>query len=395
MENMEHDSINPLQHLAPAHYTDPAELDDVTYLNNVLAEIGADSEETSFVTVFRESIEPGGKKTNEYLERFSSGGFSLDNLKARWGAGKYEIRVYKDGRILTRKVITIAKDPYTPNMPAQVTPALDLSPILAAIQKSNEGVIAGIMALAQSMKQTGPTRAEMLSEMQIMRDMFAPQSGQPAQNFNVLDALKLGAEMAQKGGGAVTGESDNAWVGKVIDMFGPALVPALTGATAEKTHATPRQATLPAPAARPAPVETQPQPQPQPQPEDDPVNGLIYNYLNMLKRAASQNAPVDEYADSILSMVPASNIADLENLLKPADWREQLRKKTTAVEEFPVWFTQLRDTLLLFIEEDRQAAGGGVSANLTPGSSDGSVPLHENEPSTDKPDSPGNPSSVA
>jgi hypothetical protein len=109
------------------------------------------------------------------------------------------------------------------------------------------------------------------------------------------------------------------------------------------------------------------------------VSLLITNYLGMLKTAAKKQADVAEYADSILSMVPASNIPDIEALLRPDDWREKVKQHTTAVEEYPDWFTALRDTLLQFIDEDRAEASGGVSANLTPAAPSDSVVAHVND----------------
>jgi hypothetical protein len=343
----------------PEPLPDPVEYDDVTALNNVLAELGEDDAGGGFVTVFRETIDASGKKPDEYLERFPASEFSLDSLKARWGAGKYKISVYQDGRILTRKVITIAKDPNAAAPVAQAQASADLSPILAAIQASNEKMVAAIMVLAQGQQQKGPSRMEMMQEMAMMKDMFAPAAGSQPPAYNPIELMKMGVDMASKGMGG-GGESDNAWVGKVIDQLGPILMPAVAAAVTPKATAPARSATaLPAPAPRPETPETQ-------QPEENHVSLLITNYLGMLKNAAKKQADVAEYADSILSMVPASNVADIENLLRPDDWRAKVKQHTTAVEEYPDWFTALRDTLLQFIDEDKAAAQAEVSTNLTP-----------------------------
>jgi hypothetical protein len=356
----------------PEPAPEPVEYDDVTALNNVLAELGEDDAGGGFVTVFRETIDASGKKPDEYLERFPASEFSLDSLKSRWGAGKYKISVYQDGRILTRKVITIAKDPNATAPVAQTQAVADLSPILAAIQSSNEKMVAAIMTLAQGQQQKGPSRMEMMQEMAMMKEMFTPPaSAQPA-NYNPIEMMKLGVEMANRGAGG--GESDNAWVGKVIDQLGPVLMPAMASALASKQPAPIRSTTaLPAPTPRP---ETVAEPQ---QPEENHVSLLITNYLGMLKTAAKKQADVGEYADSILSMVPASNVADIEALLRPDDWRDKVKQHTTAVEEYPIWFTALRDTLLQFIDEDRAEASGGVSTNLTSENESDSVVSHVND----------------
>lgn len=355
----------------PESPPEPEQYDDVTALNNVLAELGADEAGGGFVTVFRETIDSQGKKPDEYLERFQASDFSLDSLKERWGHGKYKINVYQDGRILTRKVITIARNPNAP-IPTTApvsSPSTDLTPILNAIQQSNEKMIAAMMALAQG-QQKAPSRTEMLNEMAIMREMFAPSQPQAQQQFNPVELMKLGMEMANGGGGG--GDGNNSWVNKMLETFGPALVPAITQAVTPRETA-PHKSAIALPVSRPDTTTAISNP------EENPVNGLIYNYLNMLTRAAEGKAPVEEYADSILSMIPPSNTTELEALLKPDDWREQMRKRTTVVEQYPEWFTGLRNTLLQYIEEDRDAASPEAITHLTTENVAGSVTDHEND----------------
>lgn len=354
----------------PESLPEPVEYDDVTALNNVLAELGEDDAGGGFVTVFRETIDASGKKPDEYLERFPASEFSLDNLKARWGAGKYKISVYQDGRILTRKVITIARDPNVVTMLSAAPQATDLTPVLSAIQQSNEKMVAAIMALAQEQANKQPSRTEMLEEMRIMREMFAPAPGSAQPAYNPVEMMKLGVEMASRGMGGE--ESNNAWVSKVIDQLGPVLMPALASSIAPKQPATVPTTAHPT-VALPAPT---PRPETSTQQEEDPVNLFIVNYLAMLTRAAEKKAPVEEYADSILSTVPTSNIPDLEAMLSPADWRDKIKQYTQAVEKYPEWFTQLRDTLLIFIDEDKAALSGEATTHLTPELNAGSVSDH-------------------
>ena len=352
--------------------------DDVTALNKVLAELGADEEGGGFVVVHREVTDNSGKRNDEYLDRYPANDFSMEALKARWGAGKYKILVYHTSNgqtgLATRKVITIAKSPANETgMTATAPAAVDLAPILQTMQQ-------GFTAMVEAMRQQQPqqqSRADMLQEMVMYKELFAhPQPAQ--QPTNTLDILKLGIEMAQSGMG---GQSDNAWVNKVIDQLAPILMPpiaaAISGATtphAQHQHApqvpqaAPQLAPPPPAAAKPA-VHLNPQ---QLQ-EDDPVKIIVVQYLNMLTKAAAKNAPVDEYADSILATVPPSNLAELEAMLRPATWREDLKKYTEAIEVYPAWFTQLRDTVLQFIDDDKAAALG-----LTEPENMGNVMQHEN-----------------
>lgn len=348
---------------------EPIEYDDVTALNNVLAELGADEEGGGFVVVNREDIQPNGKRDDVYIDRFPASEFSLENLKARWGAGRYKISVYHSGGIglATRKVITIAKDPnaIVPAAPAPV--ATDLTPILQTMQQGFEKMIQVMLA-----SQTkAPTRAETMQELMMMREVFAPAQNTQQQNFNPVEMMKLGIEMAQSGSGG--GENNNSWINKMLETFGPALTPAITGALTPKEHAPmniPGQRQIAAPVARPDPLIEQPQP------EDNPMNIMMTQYLNFLKSAAAKNAPVEEYADSILNSIPESAVADLEAILRPDNWRDQLRLKTLVADQYPVWFTALRNTLLTYIDEDR--AEPEVTTHLTPVIGSDSVVSHEN-----------------
>jgi hypothetical protein len=348
------------------------EYDDVTALNNVLAELGAD-ESGGFVVVHREVLQPNGKRDDEYLDRFPVSEFSLNNLKAQWGAGKYKINVYHNGGggLAARKSITIARDPTaTPPATAQpAQPAQDLTPLLQTMNQGFEKMI-GVLVASQ---QKAPSRMEMLQEMQIMREMLGGTAQPAAPAYDPVSLLKLGVEMASNGAGG--GESNNSWVNKVIDQFSPLLVPAIAGAMQGQNQPAPRRPAAPAatlaapatPAAAPAAPVT-------PSEEAAPMNIIVGQYLKMLKSAAEKRAPVDEYADSILATVPPSMVPDIEAMLKPDDWRDRIRQHTDAADAYPEWFGQLREVLLQFIEEDKQSA----STHLTGAPSGDSVANHEN-----------------
>ena len=343
------------------------EFDDVTSLNNVLAELGDVEGDNNFVIVQREVLLANGKREDEHVDRFPISEFTLDGLKARWGAGRYKIYVYQAGRIATRKVISIAKDPASAQPLHAPAATNDLSPIIMAMQD-------GFAKIFDAMKSNAPppapapTRADMLAEMSMMRDMFAapPQVPQAPAAQQFMDAMKLGMEMAQNAGGG--GDSNNAWVSKVIDQLAPILLPPLIEGVQKRVAVAGAPApsparSLPAPAAPEAQTET----------EENPVNIIVIQYLNLLKKAAEQKAPVEEYADSILASVPLSSVVELENLLRPAGWRVELQKHTAVVEQHPVWFTSLRDTVLQYIDEDKATA-----LDLTDEHDSGSVTNHEN-----------------
>jgi len=351
----------------PDPESQPVEYDDVTALNNVLSELGADEDGGGFVTVYREISDTSGKRPDEYLERYAASEFSLDGLKARWGAGKYKINVYHGGGagLAARKVITIAKDPTTAVTAPVTAPATDLTPILQTMQQGFEKMFNAFVAMQQPVAPQ-PSRMDMLQEMQIMREMFAPAANQTAPaSLDAVALLKLGAEMANNGGG---GDSNNSWVGKIIDQLGPVLAPALAGAVqgAAQGAAAPRRVQLPPPIKQ-ATIEHAAPAENQINREENSVSLIIAHYLNMLKTAAEKRAPVEEYADSILNTIPPSKVPDIENMLRPDDWRDKLRTMTNAADLHPEWFQALRDTLLSYIDEDKgvnlTGANPGVSVH--------------------------------
>lgn len=342
--------------------------DDVTALYNVLAELGEGESGGGFINIFRERTLPGGRKGDkEYIGKFDAaefgGGGLLESIKSQHGPGTYEISVYHPGGngLATRKKITIAADPVTAAPSAPV--ALDLTPVLTAINQNGEKTLQAILALAQGFQSKQPSRMETLQEMQMMAQMF--KSDAPAApNYNPIEMMKMGVEMAQMGGGG--GDNNNAWVSKVIETFGGPMMDMIANAQAAKSAApmTPRlPAAVPGAPALPVTDNVQPQHSPQPESEEN-VTMLIASYLTFLKAAAAKNAPIDEYADSILNTLPESEHAELEKFLIAPDWRESAKRHTGVIELYPQWFTSLRDTILQYIKEDREASAG--SNPLTP-----------------------------
>jgi hypothetical protein len=344
-EEQQQDVLRLAQEAADQNRAQQFDYDDATALNMVLAELGSEDDGGGFVVVNRETVNRAGSKEDEYISRFPAVQFSLESLKEQWGAGKYRIMVYHTaGGLATRKVITIAKDPIQQVLPREAG-GVDLTPILQTMQAGFEKMFAAIMATKQEAAQMhAPSRAEMLQEMALMKDMFAA----PAQQApDVLGILKVGMEMANNAGG----ESNNAWVGKVLEQLGPILIPKIADGLKQGEVA--QNVTLPAaPLKIPHQARVGQEVQSSPLKEVDPVKRLVINYLDMLEQAAIKNAPVDQYADSVLATVPEAHLPELKAMLAGEGWREKLKGSTGAIERNPVWFTALRDTILDFMAED-------------------------------------------
>lgn len=358
---------------APQPFYIPDDYDDITALNTVLSELGAtESESNGFIMVYRETI-TGNNKVEKYLARYNvseyANGNLLDTLQNTYGGGRYHIRVYRanGAGIAANRWIDIADNPnVTPLVPAaNIAPAaspVDLTPLVTMMQQGFEKIF---VAMTQA-QQKPQTRAEMLDEMRIMREMFTPpvQNTPTVPQYNPVDMMKLGMEMAQMGGG----DNNNAWIAKMIDTFGKPIVDQVIASQAAKTIP---QRTLPQPVVSPA-TPALPTTTPITDESEDAVNIMIKGYLKLLTGAASSNHPVEDYADGILNFIPASELPDFDAMLRAADWRDRFAQYSPAVLQYPQWFENLRNTLIAYIDEDRAANG-----NLTTSLSGASVAGHE------------------
>jgi len=361
------------------------DIDDVTALNNVLAELGISTEGSKgFITVFKEKIVVG-TKGEDYLGKFSvieyANGNLLDHLQNTFGGGRYHVRVYAPGGrgvvLAANKWIDIAGDAKVValNVPAAASQQTDLSPVLAAISQQNSN-FEKLLATIVSNQPKPKTTAEVLEEMRLMRDIFAPAVTTPVTPpvTQFMDAMKMGMEMATMNAG---GDGNNAWAMKAMDMFGkPIMEAVMSGQIKPEVRATPVRA-LPSPAVVTAPVNEIQTPI-----EDDAMNLMLKGYLKMLQKAAANNEPTDEYADTILSLLPESSMPEFEGMIRADNWREKMAIYSPAVNQYPDWFTSLRNVLIEFIDADNAELTGGagtLTPVLTGKLADDSVSHHEND----------------
>jgi len=335
--------------------------DDVTDITNALAEIGED--DGAFVSVYKYKLD-NGRRSREYIDRFPAFEFSLNSLKDIWGAGSYLISLYEAGgqRLIKRRKISIASSPKADQASHRSDPVQDLTPLITAMQ---DGFKAMLGAIAQSQPKQ-QSRMEMLEEMKLMRDTLAPVATPSAVTpvQQVMDAMKLGMEMAAMNAG---GDSNNQWAMKAMEMFGKPIVDAVLAGNIQPQPANGQQ---PGGLSSPATPALPGNPQPQPVEEDSAVNLMLKGYIQLLSNAAEKNEPVEDYANSILDMVPNSQIGEVEALLRSAEWQSKLAAAAPAVNKYPVWFGNLRGLLLEFIDQDKAEMASAV----LPEKKDGNAP---------------------
>lgn len=328
-------------------------LDDVAALNSVLAELGTSEDGGGSVNIYRDKVS-GGRTEREYITRYDVAGFVngglLEEIQKDFGGGKYHIHVYKPhGQgFATRKVISIAG----PVIEKETKkPEESLAPVLAVMSEGFNKMFEAISQIAASQKtpqqQQQPSRLEMIQEMQAMAEVLKP-TNQPQQTVDPLEAMKLGIEIAKSAGGG--DDSNPVWLSKMIDVIGAPMVKMIEeNAQRQRTPA----AFIP-PAAAVAGEQAQvAQPQAATINEADEMNIMLTSYIKLLNKAAERNEPVEEHADQILNMIPASELDNIEQLLAAENWRQELAKKTDVIEKHPEWFSNLRDTILQYIAEDK------------------------------------------
>ena len=331
-------------------------LDDAQYLTKVLQELGADDQSDGFVTVWRK-VKEGGKTENEFMDRFGVDEFSVDVLRETFGAGRFAVHVYRGGGrgIAGRRDIRIGK---MPDKKPDQTQQESLLPIVQAMQAGFEK-LATMLATQKETSAPAQTRAEMLREMQMMRELFGHNDHvvqSPPPQPDAVALLKMGIEMARTGAGD---ESNNTWLNRMIDQFGPLLAAKFQEAQPSPAAVQPAISgagkLVDAGGQNPAILNSQ---IPEIETGEDPMNLVMIGYIDMLKNAAKKEASVEEYADSILSAIPSSELEEIEKMLAAETWREQLSHHTNAVMQYPEWFGKLRDTLLRYIKEDREHEQG-------------------------------------
>jgi hypothetical protein len=342
------------------------DMDTVTALNSILAELGASDSEGNkgFITVYKETP----TKTEIFIGKFEvseyASGSLLDHLQKTFGGGRYHIRVYAPGGrgvvIRANKWVDIAAGVEPEKAQTQTVAAQpDLSALMAGMQQA---MMEGMKQIAATLAPREPvkTTMDMLRELQMMREIFAPAQPPVQPVTQIMDAMKTGMEMAAMNSG---GDGNNAWAMKAMEMFGKPIMEAVM--SGQIAPARPQMLPAPAQVAQ-TPVQSQ-----HTTTEDEPMNLMIKGYLLILSKAAAEGQAVEEYADSILNLLPASNMDEFEKMLRGADWQEKLASYSPDVVVHPAWYRSLRDTIIQFIDED--------SGQLTVDKPGDSVIPHEND----------------
>ena len=270
-----------------------------------------------------------------FVDEWDAGAFTWKALQEACGGGKYRLTA-KDAlrRYTWQRTVTV--DP--PRVVPSAEPAaLDkLTMALSAMMEQQQKMFALLISRGQAPAVTSDqVRSQVLADLQAMRDIVGV--GQGGGSDKMLDALRLGVELAREGAG---GDADSIVpiIGKFLDKFGEPLAEAVSA----------RLGALPAPAigdggtaAAAAPV----------QPTRGKQTMKISQAVAFLVEKAAAGGNVDLYAELVLDNIP-------EAILRPildGDVVARLAAVDPRVNNHAKWFGDLGSVLREALADD--AAG--------------------------------------
>lgn len=358
--------IMPLGDDEMGHDVNPEERE----ISEVLAELGASDD--AVVNIYR-TIPGRDGRGGEYVDTVHPSMFSLSWLRDTYGPGTYRVHVRSGGKLIGNRAVKIAEPRGLapvhgmPTVPIQA--GADKLEKLVETMNSGFQHISTILAQALSqMAQRPPekTTLEMLQEMKMMREIFAP----PAQALVGLDPLKSfelfkqGIEFAKEILPREGEPTPTEILMDAVKTFGPAIVDAVK-------HQ--QQLSMSTPATPTPHVETAAQSLPPPKQEDENVM-LIKFYLQQLIKLASENRDPGLYAELIYDQAPADLLRQIVELPDPVQY---LAAFNADVLQHRVWFEELASALKDLINSENAAMLAETSAmegvNAVGGSAAGSV----------------------
>lgn len=298
-------------------------------------------------TVFR--VAPSNKPIG-YCDTLSSSELTLDELRRRFGAGKYRVRGMRStGGYLAHRTITIATDaPKEIAAPALSSESSLIEKFLAdqneRAEKRRELLLialpAAITALPAIIQAFGPRRDSNPVELLAGLKSLMPDP-KPAPDMTET-FLKI-MEFARNSMGD---KSDDSWLGLAKDAANN-LIPLLTG----KLSGEPAPAVAPARIASPAQVTQTIEPEPQNVSMLKLVPWARETLAYLVKKAAA-SADSSLYADFVLDNVPPGvDVTTFAQYLNHPDWWMYLQQFQPSVAPYQGWFAQFRDDLIASYEE--------------------------------------------
>ncbi len=368
------------------------QFEDVTDLQNdidsqmdaIFQEFGGDDRDTEFKIIVKRAI-PGKGEVEHCFSATPAELPIIDRIKENFGAGTYQIWVYKNGKIFKRRVLNIAKEL---KKEAPVLPGNDTNSLVQMVMENNRQMAERMEAFMKSQQQTPTTdpMAMMTGMMSAMVQMKEFIGGGSNQMDTLLGAVKLIKEV---GGGDSDGGSGRNFIDGIVELGGK-VMPALAEMSKHTPPMTPPAGAPGQPQAsvqnNPAPAQVENNTQ-QPTNEDIQMQqAAMKQQLQFLMAQAAANKSTALWADMVMDMIP-------ENVI--VQWISEPNEKILqyfaqfepGIMQYQQWFTELLNEIrAAFSETDDGNTDGTIPANegLT-GSESGANTSNSSEPIQDTP----------
>lgn len=303
----------------------PDEITEEDAINNVLAELGGSTD--AKVNVYK--ILPG--KANSFVGSFTPDTFSQENLQITFGGGDYMVQVRANGRIVTRRNLSIAEARISQpgNFPQTDNTRL-IETMNQGFQNMANMFAGALKEIAQALPKPKSTK-ESLEELALMREIFG--SGEKSGGSELQNFLQ-GIEFSK----SIEKDSTEPGTGQLIMEGLKTIAPAL-GAMAQRQPVPMMAPPVPqanglAPAPLPNPIEPQ-----APIESDNEMNIARNIFLNLLvKNAAADHDPFT-YANMAVDTLGVEQA--LEYAQSP-DFFKTMCELRPEAQQFPEWFEDFR-----------------------------------------------------
>lgn len=302
-------------------------------------------------------------------------GTSVEDIPPRFGGGDYIIKRLKSGMIMKQASLCVEGEPIIERPKRAPEPEVEraqtdisnvLQNIVTGMQEANRQLLAGLAQIMRPPPQ--PTRADMLQEMQLMKQMFtAPDTGRQ----DPTDILMRGIELAKSIQPRDGDTSGMDVLQEAIRSFAPAVAEVV-----KRAHIAPHpriQSQIKIPQGHNVPQgDNAPQGDNVPPPalptQPTNLNGadsmiLFKYYLGMLCQKAANNSDPALYADMV-----ADNLNDdqLIELLNKPDIVAHLAAINPDVAKHTAWFQTLEKELRAIVSLTDNSEGDNVPHNDVP-----------------------------
>lgn len=349
--------------------TEAAEIIDIdpdTLIGEAVAEFGGEPDENISVKIYKVNAE--GKGTLDWCFNAVLSELPVsDRIRDKFGAGKFEIRVYSGAKIRRRLPFTIAEQIAQPERKNE-----DTNIMVGALEKLGLMVFKMNEQMQQRIDQLNPAptapvldpiamQQSMLTSMLQMRQLFAPET-KPDQGGLAFDAFIKGVEIMKdvgggSGGGAETGLWDvlktmaqpDGLIGRLTDM----------AQAADNRLTTPPQ--LIGPDGKPIPTVQGATPPAVPMDNAERMKVLVKMKVAELLECAKRGADPGLYAELILDRVGPQAARDF---IAAPDAMDKLIAINSDVTNHVEWFRAVGAHITDMLTENEPGSDGAVKSDL-------------------------------